>query len=82
MVARNKTIKPEMKIKSATFSNRSLLFSSFFIEIKDNIQLVINITTAAIANSSIKESLARFSFFNDVRTIKQIPKRFAEVDSI
>jgi hypothetical protein len=79
MVAMNNITKPDKKIKSAVFSNRWLEVFVFRMAIKDKIQLVIKNITAATANSSIKEPSVSASFFREVRTIKQIPNRFAEV---
>jgi len=78
-VATDKTTSPDKKIISAIFSNRLLTVLSLLIEMKERIQLVMKITTARTANSSIKEPFARFNFFKEVKTIKHIPSKLADV---
>ena len=79
IVATNNTTRPERKTMSAIFSSFLLASLSLRMEMKERIQLVIKITTAKTANSSIKEPSVRFNFFSDVSTIKHIPNKLAEV---
>ncbi|MCX3263407.1 hypothetical protein [Pedobacter agri] len=79
IVATKRIINPDKNTKSAIFSSFWLLFLSLRMEMKDKIQLVIKHITAATANSSIRESSTRFSFFKDVSTMKHIPSKLADV---
>jgi len=79
IVATNNTTRPDRNTKSATFSNFWLSLLSRRMEIKERMQLVIKNITAATANSSISEPSVRLSFLKEVRTIKQIPSKLAEV---
>ncbi len=71
--------RPDKKMKSATFSNLWLEVLTLRMAVKDKMQLVIKNITAATANSSISEPSVSASFFKEVSTMKQIPKRLAEV---
>jgi len=79
IVATNNTTKPDKNTKSATFSSFWLSFLSLRMEMKDKMQLVMKNITAATANSSIRESSVRFSFFKEVSTMKQMPSKLADV---
>lgn len=73
------TIKPAKNSTSANFSNLTDCAVSFRIARKENKQLLIKITMAKAAPSSIKEDSLRFDIFTDVNTMKQKPNKLAEV---
>lgn len=67
------------KTISATFSNRLLIEFLLLIEMNERTQLVINIKIANAVSSSMKVEPFIERILRDVSTIKQSPKRFAEV---
>lgn len=75
----NKELKPVKKIISAIFSYLSALLEVLRIDKNENKLLLINIIVAKEVHSSINVVLSNLKIFIDVKTKKQIPRRFAEV---
>ncbi len=83
IVVINKTERPDMKKNSAIFSYRMLSLSLLLrIDKNDNILLTIKEMVAMAVNSSIRVVCFSFKIFNEVKTIKQSPKRLEDVFKI
>lgn len=73
---------PLRKNMSASFSSRTLLFSFLRIDIKDKMQLAINMMIASVAISSMMVASFRFNTLMEVSTIKHKPSRLDDVFKI
>lgn len=83
IVVINKTERPVIKKTSAVFSYLILnLLLLLRIERNEKILLIIKEIVAIAVNSSINDVCFNFKTFREVKTIKQIPKRFDEVFNI
>jgi hypothetical protein len=82
IVVINRTMRPEKKQRSAnrsSFAPRAVLLR---MARKDNKQLLMKITMAKAAPSSINDDSVSAEILTDVNTIKQNPSRLAEVFKI
>jgi hypothetical protein len=82
IVVTNRKNRPIKNIISAKFSNLMLPLTLRLIEINDKTQLVKNINIAHAVSSSITLAPLRSRMLLEVKTIKQSPKRFADVFSM
>ena len=83
IVVINKTERPVIKKTSAVFSYLILnLLLLLRIERNEKILLIIKEIVAIAVNSSIIDICFNFKTLREVKTIKQIPKRFDEVFNI